>query len=350
MADRIAQYLSEGERAGARYRLAAPRRAPQGTAGAQLGRLAGESMEFMDHREYQPGDDLRRLDWSAYARSDKMIVKLYRQEVCPHLDLVLDGSRSMALEGSEKGRAAAGLAAALATAAANAGHAFRSFITNQRLPPDRRRRANRRRVWQGVSFDSQESPPESFRTFPPRWRPQGIRAIISDLLWLGDPLEFLMALSDRAAAVYVIEVLAAADLGPAFRGNLRLVDSEDDRTEEIFLDATSLARYQSNLQRHRDNWRLAARQVGAVLVPLVAERALRELGFLAAGGGGDFDRLNWIRWKWVPLLACPAVRSVISFCCGKPFVAFRSAKVAGSPRYFRGAKGDNPAESPFPQQ
>ena len=39
--------------------------------------MTGESMEFMDHREYQPGDDLRRLDWAAYARSDKMIVKLY---------------------------------------------------------------------------------------------------------------------------------------------------------------------------------------------------------------------------------------------------------------------------------
>ena len=48
------------------------------------------------------GDDLRRLDWAAYARSDKMIVKLYRQEVCPHLDIVLDGSCSMAVAGSEK--------------------------------------------------------------------------------------------------------------------------------------------------------------------------------------------------------------------------------------------------------
>ena len=68
----------------------------------------------MDHREYQPGDDLRRLDWAAYARSDKMIVKLYRQEVCPHLDVVIDGSRSMALEGTQKLRAGVALAAALA--------------------------------------------------------------------------------------------------------------------------------------------------------------------------------------------------------------------------------------------
>ena len=106
----IAQSLAEGQQAGAQYALAAPRRSPQGTSGSQLGRLAGESMEFMDHREYQPGDDLRRLDWAAYARSDKMIVKLFRQEVCPHFDVVIDGSRSMDLPGSQKSQATAVLA------------------------------------------------------------------------------------------------------------------------------------------------------------------------------------------------------------------------------------------------
>jgi hypothetical protein len=39
-----------------------------------------------------------------------------------------------------------------------------------------------------------------------------------------------------------------------------------------------------------------------------------------------------------------------SFCCGKPFVAFRSAKAAVIPRFFRGAKGNNPARLLFPQQ
>ena len=287
MADPIAQYLSEGEQAGARYRQAAPRRAPQGTAGSQLGRLVGESMEFMDHREYQPGDDLRRLDWAAYARSDKMIVKLYRQEVCPHLDVVLDGSRSMALRGSDKNRAAVGLAAALCTAAGNAGHAHRAYLAGRGCRPITGG-AHSPTLWQGLTFDSQESPPDSFRTLPPKWRPQGIRAIISDLLWLGDPLELLMGLSDRAAAVYVLQVLAADDVNPPHRGNVRLVDSEDGRMEEIFLDATASARYQSNLQRHRESWHRAARQVGAVFVPLVAEQLCANWDFSPLVEAGIF--------------------------------------------------------------
>lgn len=274
----ITQYLTEGQQAGARYTLAALRRAPQGTAGSQLGRLAGESMEFMDHREYQPGDDLRRLDWAAYARSDKMIVKLYRQEVCPHLDIVIDGSRSMALADTEKLRASVALAAALSTAAANAGHSHRAYLTGQGCRPVLNG-GEQPMLWQGLNFDSAEGPPASFRTLPPPWRPRGIRALVSDLLWLDDPQGLLMALSDRAAAVYVIQVLAAADVSPPDHGNLRFVDSETDKVEELFIDATALARYRTNLQRHRENWHQAARQVGAVFVPLVAEEVCRSWDF-----------------------------------------------------------------------
>jgi uncharacterized protein (DUF58 family) len=210
-------YVSEGRQAAPRYGLAAPRRAPQGTAGSQLGRLAGESMEFMDHREYQPGDDLRRLDWSVYARSDKMIVKLYRHEVCPHVDLVVDGSRSMALPGTEKRRATVALAAAVITAADNSGYSRRAFITGRGCQPiaDGGRSPE---AWQEWALDAAESPAESFRSLPPAFRAWGMRVIASDLLWLGDPLELLLAVAQRAAAVYMIQLLAADDLTPAAPG------------------------------------------------------------------------------------------------------------------------------------
>jgi len=159
MSDSIAHILAEGQQAGARYRLVVPHRASQGITGSQLGRLAGESMEFMDHREYQPGDDLRRLDWSAYARSDKMIVKLYRQEVCPHVDIVLDGSRSMVLGDTQKLRAGVALTAALTTAAENAGHTHLAYLTGQGCRPIVNS-GEHPMIWQGLAFNSTESPAE----------------------------------------------------------------------------------------------------------------------------------------------------------------------------------------------
>src|SRR5215471_1648741 len=116
----LQEALRNGEKLGLRYALQIPQVAASGLIGSRLGRRAGTSIDFQDYREYQPGDDLRFIDWGIYARSDRLSVKLFREEVTPHLDLVIDGSRSMNLENSGKSAGTAKLAALLATAAANA--------------------------------------------------------------------------------------------------------------------------------------------------------------------------------------------------------------------------------------
>jgi uncharacterized protein (DUF58 family) len=55
----------------------------------------GFSVEFSEHREYVPGDELRHLDWKAYARSDRYYIKLSEQETNLRATLVLDTSASM---------------------------------------------------------------------------------------------------------------------------------------------------------------------------------------------------------------------------------------------------------------
>jgi uncharacterized protein (DUF58 family) len=55
----------------------------------------GFSVEFSEHREYSPGDDLRHLDWVAYARSDRYYIKQYEQETNLRAYILLDVSNSM---------------------------------------------------------------------------------------------------------------------------------------------------------------------------------------------------------------------------------------------------------------
>jgi uncharacterized protein (DUF58 family) len=57
--------------------------------------LHGVSVEFADYREYTPGDDLKRIDWRAYARSNKFQIKRYEEESNLRCTLVLDASASM---------------------------------------------------------------------------------------------------------------------------------------------------------------------------------------------------------------------------------------------------------------
>src|SRR5215813_13662463 len=158
-------FLIEGERAGMRYSLEPPRTASAALAGLQLGRQAGASLEFRDHRDYQPGDDLRRIDWNAFARSDRLTIKLYREEISPHLDVVLDGSRSMALEGAEKARAATGLAAAFAVAAENAGYSHNVWLARASVEPVANG-SNRPALWRSPALDFSGAPAEAFTRTP----------------------------------------------------------------------------------------------------------------------------------------------------------------------------------------
>jgi uncharacterized protein (DUF58 family) len=84
-------------------------------AGSHRSVRRGLSVEFAGHREYQPGDDLRRLDWAVWARSDRFDVRVYEEETRLRATLVVDASGSMGYggEGGKLGYARI-LAAALA--------------------------------------------------------------------------------------------------------------------------------------------------------------------------------------------------------------------------------------------
>lgn len=64
-------------------------------AGQHRSPYAGVSVEFAQHRQYVPGDDIRHLDWKVYARTDKLMVKQYQQETTLDLVILVDSSGSM---------------------------------------------------------------------------------------------------------------------------------------------------------------------------------------------------------------------------------------------------------------
>jgi uncharacterized protein (DUF58 family) len=275
MDERLRQHLVEGGQAGLRYALGLPRLAPVGVAGTALSQRADSSLEFKDYRDYQPGDDLRHIDWNAFARSDQLSVKLFREEVHPHLDVVLDASRSMDLEDTAKGRAALALAAFFATAAANAGYSHAAWllaggcrpVANSQAPPAQ---------WQGIDLEYRAVPEDAPGLAGAALRPRGLRILISDLFWLGEPLATLRPVAERAAAAVVVQVLAGADVQVPQTGNLRLVDSETGQVRDLRVDAAVVRRYQEALARHQQNWHRACQQVGAHFTTAVAETLLHD--------------------------------------------------------------------------
>ncbi len=98
------EYLSLVSRRVFRGRLLAQRRTKQ----------LGGGIEFADHREYSPGDDLRYLDWSIYARTNDLLLKRFQEEEDLHVYILIDVSRSMSHDSNEKLDYARRVAAALA--------------------------------------------------------------------------------------------------------------------------------------------------------------------------------------------------------------------------------------------
>src|SRR2546421_4454206 len=69
-------------------------------AGIHRSPFRGFSVEFTEHRAYQPGDELRYLDWKILARADRLFVKQFEQETNLRAMILVDASRSMAWRGA----------------------------------------------------------------------------------------------------------------------------------------------------------------------------------------------------------------------------------------------------------
>jgi uncharacterized protein (DUF58 family) len=81
--------------------------------GKHLVSTYGQTVEFSDFREYQLGDDIRRIDWNLYSRFEKFFLKLFTDERQMHTQIFIDCSASMGKDMPEKANYTLGVAAAL---------------------------------------------------------------------------------------------------------------------------------------------------------------------------------------------------------------------------------------------
>src|SRR6202020_2818539 len=64
---------------------------------------SGSGVEFADHRDYQPGDDIRYLDWSVYQRFDRLLLRLFEEEEDLAIYFIIDASASMGFDDGASG-------------------------------------------------------------------------------------------------------------------------------------------------------------------------------------------------------------------------------------------------------
>jgi uncharacterized protein (DUF58 family) len=208
----------------------------------------GASVVFVEHREYRPGDDTRLLDWRAFARTDRDVVKRFEQETHLRATLVLDASGSMAyrgLDGVSKEQHAAALLAALAYVLIGQGDAAgvaRIDDTLEEAVPPRTRPAHLETVLRALAMPAERGHPTdlsaALSAVAERAGRRGVVAIASDLLDLSDgALGPIAHLVTRGHDVIVLHVLHPDEIAFPFEGPARFVGLEREPSVDVDAEA-----------------------------------------------------------------------------------------------------------------
>jgi uncharacterized protein (DUF58 family) len=231
----------------------AGRRAPSGrTAGQWRSPASGSSVEFSDYRTYAPGDDFRRIDWNAYARLERLFVRLYRAEEDLALTLMLDSSASMAWGRPPKARIAAQLAGALAFVALHSGDRVDLFVCRDDDPAERlnglRGQAAAWTAWRMLENIGCSGATNLNRSLPActRWmRGAGMTVLLSDLFSPAGYQQGINALLGLRQDVLLIHIMAPDELQPPpdMLGEWRLLDSEPNAPVEASITPSVLRAY-----------------------------------------------------------------------------------------------------------
>lgn len=214
--------------------------------GGHTSRRRGQSLEFADHREYVPGDDIRHLDWHLYARLDTLFVKLFEAREDRTVQIVLDRSASMEGATFEAARKAA---AAVAWASLCGLDRVQLFVADRGLvaegSPARGRGAIHRlfRFLQGTGTAGATDLARVSRGLPPA-RAGALTVLISDLWDPAGVEEPLARLAHRGGELHVLHVVDGRVLDPThLSGDLTLVDAESGHELNVSVDRNARELY-----------------------------------------------------------------------------------------------------------
>ena len=265
-----------------RLRLLVRRRFAGAAGGTRRSTRRGASVEFADHRAYSPGDDIRRIDWNAYARLEELVLRLYAAEEDLTVYLLVDRSASMAFGDPSKLEVAKRLAAALAYVGL-AGSERVSVVPfgagiGAPLPPTRgkRRVGHVLRFLDGIEASGETQLGQAVDQFLARRPRPGLVVVLGDLLDPAGWTRLLDRLLSEKHEPVLFHILAPEELDPPEGGDFSFVDSELGTRVEVSLDARARRAYLARVQEFLESVASYARKRGLSYVRVSGDDAIEE--------------------------------------------------------------------------
>ncbi len=231
----------------------------KGQAGEFAGSGVGSSLDFHDHRNYVPGDDPRYINWQAYARNGQYTMKLYREEVRPLIDLVIDVSPSMFLT-DEKAKRFIELFYFIHHSALRVNASLRCTLCSGSMIKGIEAESIISHRWLDLALAMQKGEAEihapAIEKTP--WRANALHIFISDLLFEGNPQSIIRSLSNRHGIGYIFAPFCNEEAHPDWEGNCDFIDSETFKDHPHRIDSKILTQYIDSYKNHFNLWNEAS--------------------------------------------------------------------------------------------
>lgn len=201
--------------------------------GKHLVSTYGQTVEFADYREYQLGDDIRRIDWNLFSRFEKYFLKLFTDERQMQIQIFLDCSASMGKIDSNKGAYAVATAAALGYLAVHnmdkvsfnimkGNHAENTFGNIVGKTAFFRAISN----LENIEFDGETDIEACVSSCAETGSSNGLAVIISDFFTDSDWKKAVDYLCYKKKQVLLVQVMSPEEEDPVYDGRISLIDSE----------------------------------------------------------------------------------------------------------------------------
>ena len=233
--------------------------------GKHLVNSYGQTVEFADFREYQLGDDIRRIDWNMYSRFEKYFLKLFTDERQMQIQIFVDCSASMGKDNPQKANYAMATAAALGFLAMQG----MDKVTFHIMKEDKSENPYGTIIGKNafframssleqVEFDGDVDIEQCVKNCPDTSTRNGLTVIISDFMTESSWKKAVDYLCYKKRQVMLVQIMTPDELDPSYDGRVHLIDSEsydmaDTRNMKIRITKSMLKAYEEALADFRED-------------------------------------------------------------------------------------------------
>lgn len=253
--------------------------------GHNVSRFAGPGQEFLDHRHFHQGDDLRAVNWRAYMRLEKLFLKMFQVEPRVPVRLLLDVSASMRTGEQEKSRYARQLAAAMCYIGLVRLDTICIQPFSNQLHDSFLCGGGRHRFVPAVRYLTalETAGPSNFlqvtRQFIANYPQRGLTMVISDFLDEGDCPRALQYFADFGHELMLIHLWADEDRTPPWDGELDLEDAESGARLQLTFDSRTRDGYTRAFDEYANEIERVAMRNGGRYVGISTSLSLEEAIF-----------------------------------------------------------------------